>query len=175
MEDGFYTRRGKRTFDFILAAIGLVLLIPLLLVVIVLVKITSQGPVFYRQDRVGQGGRIFRIAKFRSMFDAAGKHGPVITSAGDRRITPVGRLLRHSKVDELPQLWNVLRGDMSLVGPRPEVPPYVESYLRRSGGYSPFVPALPIRPRLPTGKRRACSEPSWTPTVTIKTWCYPTS
>src|SRR5437899_493607 len=128
MEDAFYTRWGKRTFDFILAASGLVLLIPVLLVVIVLVKITSKGPAFYRQDRVGQGGRIFRIVKFRSMFAAAEKHGPAITSAGDPRVTPMGRLLRRSKIDELPQLWNVLRGDMSLVGPRPEVPRYVDSY-----------------------------------------------
>jgi lipopolysaccharide/colanic/teichoic acid biosynthesis glycosyltransferase len=128
MDTGFYQRRGKRILDCVVAALGLLLLAPLLLVVALLVKLTSRGPVFYLQDRVGRSGRIFRIVKFRSMFEDGDKGGLAITSSGDPRITPMGRILRHLKIDELPQLWNVLIGEMSVVGPRPEVPRYVESY-----------------------------------------------
>lgn len=124
----FYTKMGKRVFDFVTAGIGLVLLTPLLLFLMLLVKLTSPGPVLYRQERVGRGGKLFRIAKLRSMFEDADKGGSAITSAGDPRVTAVGRVLRRLKLDELPQLWNVLKGEMSLVGPRPEVPRYVESY-----------------------------------------------
>jgi len=128
MERNFYEKHGKRLFDFAASAIGLLLLSPLLLVLALLVKATSAGPVLYRQERVGRGGRIFRIAKLRSMFEDSDKRGPLITSAKDSRVTPVGRLLRRLKLDELPQLWNVVKGEMSLVGPRPEVPQYVEFY-----------------------------------------------
>jgi len=124
----FYAKTGKRVFDAVAAALGLLLLSPLLLVLALLVKLTSPGPVFYRQQRAGRHGKLFRIAKFRSMFDGSDQTGPTLTSAGDRRVTPVGRVLRRLKLDELPQLWNVLTGEMSLVGPRPEVPHYVESY-----------------------------------------------
>jgi len=128
MEHTFYTKSGKRIFDSASAAIGLLVLSPVLLVLLLLVKLSSPGPVFFRQDRVGRNGNIFRIVKFRSMFEDADKRGPPITSAGDYRTTALGRLLRRLKLDELPQLWNVLKGDMSLVGPRPEVPCYVECY-----------------------------------------------
>jgi lipopolysaccharide/colanic/teichoic acid biosynthesis glycosyltransferase len=128
MQPTFYRRTGKRAFDFVLAAAGLLVLSPLLLGVMLLIKLTSHGPVFYWQERVGQNGKIFRIVKFRSMSQDADQRGLLITSAGDTRITSVGRVLRFLKIDELPQLWNVLKGDMSLVGPRPEVPRYVESY-----------------------------------------------
>jgi lipopolysaccharide/colanic/teichoic acid biosynthesis glycosyltransferase len=128
MKHTFYAKSGKRMFDSVAAAIGLLVLSPLLLVLLLLVKLTSPGPVFYGQERVGRNGKIFRIVKFRSMVEDADKCGPAITSAGDLRITALGRVLRRLKVDELPQLWNVLKGDMSLVGPRPEVPCYVESY-----------------------------------------------
>jgi lipopolysaccharide/colanic/teichoic acid biosynthesis glycosyltransferase len=129
MDTGFYQRRGKRALDCIAAALGLLLLAPLLLVVALLIKITSRGPVLYLQRRVGRGGKIFRIVKFRSMFEDADKGGGLaITSSVDPRVTPMGRMLRHLKLDELPQLWNVFKGEMSLVGPRPEVPHYVESY-----------------------------------------------
>ena len=127
-EHSLYAKRGKRVFDLAAATVGLLVLAPVFLVLALLVKLTSAGPVFYRQDRVGRSGKTFRIVKFRSMFQDADKRGPAITSAGDRRITPVGLLLRRFKLDELPQLWNVLKGEMSLVGPRPEVPRYVESY-----------------------------------------------
>jgi len=128
MDTGFYQKCGKRVFDCIAAALGLLLLAPLLLLIALLVKITSRGPVLYLQDRVGRSGQIFRILKFRSMFEDADKRGVAITSSIDPRVTSIGRTLRYLKLDELPQLWNVLKGEMSLVGPRPEVPRYVESY-----------------------------------------------
>lgn len=134
MAYGFYLSTGKRAVDSVCAAIGLLFLVPLLLVLAMVVKLSSRGPVFYWQQRVGRHGKVFRIVKFRSMIQDADKCGLAITPAGDSRITPVGHILRRLKLDELPQLWNVLRGDMSLVGPRPEVPRYVDSYtaLQRS-------------------------------------------
>ncbi|AHK80442.1 exopolysaccharide biosynthesis protein [Ectothiorhodospira haloalkaliphila] len=117
----------KRFFDIAAATLGLVLLMPLLLGIAVWIKLDSRGPVFFRQVRVGQHGKPFRIIKFRTMrtdSEAAGK----LTLAEDSRITRSGRFLRHYKLDELPQLMDVLRGTMSLVGPRPEVPEYVAHY-----------------------------------------------
>ena len=128
METTFYRQWGKRTLDLILSLFGLLLLSPLLLVIAALVKITSSGPVVYRHVRVGLGGQLFGVMKFRTMVPDSDQRGPAITSAADPRITPIGRWLRRLKLDELPQLWNVLKGDMSLVGPRPEAPRYVESY-----------------------------------------------
>lgn len=119
----------KRCMDLTGAALGLLVLAPMLLVVAVLVRLTSKGPALFRQERVGLGGRPLTIYKFRSMtVPTALGEGPEITVGGDARVTPLGALLRKSKIDELPQLWNVLRGDMSLVGPRPEVPRYVSRY-----------------------------------------------
>ncbi|MGA2618533.1 MAG: sugar transferase [Thermoguttaceae bacterium] len=118
----------KRLLDVTIAGVGLILLCPLLAVVAALVKLTSRGPVFFRQERVGRGFRPFRIYKFRTMRRQAPHGGPQITFGSDPRITPVGRFLRASKLDELPQLINVLRGEMSLVGPRPEVPKYVQMF-----------------------------------------------
>jgi lipopolysaccharide/colanic/teichoic acid biosynthesis glycosyltransferase len=117
---------GKRIFDFFCALVGLVAVSPLLIVIAVAVKLTSSGPVFFHQTRVGHHFRPFRIVKFRTMRE--GMDGPLITASGDRRVTAVGRILRRTKFDELPQLWNVLIGDMSLVGPRPEIPEYVERF-----------------------------------------------
>jgi lipopolysaccharide/colanic/teichoic acid biosynthesis glycosyltransferase len=94
------------------------------------IKLTSPGPVFYRQLRIGRNGRPFQMLKFRSMVISAESIGSRITVSGDRRVTAIGRFLRRYKIDELPQLWNVFRGDMSLVGPRPELPTYVSSYTR---------------------------------------------
>jgi lipopolysaccharide/colanic/teichoic acid biosynthesis glycosyltransferase len=119
---------AKRAFDLFFSALGLLALSPLLLLLAIGVKLTSRGPVFFRQQRVGEGGRLFYILKFRSMVMDSEKLGPSVTRDGDPRITPLGRLLRKTKVDELPQLWNVLAGDMSFVGPRPEVPGYVRLY-----------------------------------------------
>lgn len=117
---------GKRLFDLIGAAIGLVLLAPLLGVLAVVVKLDSVGPVFFRQQRVGLNGKLFAIHKLRTMVDGAA--GPPITVGDDVRVTRSGRWLRRMRLDELPQLIDVLAGDMSLVGPRPEVPRYVALY-----------------------------------------------
>lgn len=116
----------KRAFDILCSFLGLTVLSPVLLVVSVLVAVTSPGGVFFRQERIGKDGRPFRIFKFRSM--RKDNAGLKITTGNDSRITPVGRFLRKSKIDELPQLINVLVGDMSFVGPRPEVADYVNLY-----------------------------------------------
>lgn len=120
------TMACKRAFDILCSLLGLVVLSPVLLVVSVLVAVTSPGGVFFRQERIGKDGRPFRIFKFRSM--RKDNAGLKITTGNDSRITPVGRFLRKSKIDELPQLINVLAGDMSFVGPRPEVADYVNLY-----------------------------------------------
>ena len=116
---------SKRLFDVLAAGLGLLVLLPLLLVVAVWVKLDSPGPVLFRQERVGRFGRPFFIHKFRTM---RVEPGPLITIGQDPRITRSGAWLRRNKCDELPQLWDVLRGAMSLVGPRPEVPRYVALY-----------------------------------------------
>ncbi len=119
---------GKRVLDIAVAAIGLLLGLPLLIICAIAVRLDSHGSVLYRQQRVGQQGRLFDLFKFRSMGqDAEAKTGAVWATVGDPRVTRIGRIMRRSRLDELPQLWNVLRGDMSIVGPRPERPEFVES------------------------------------------------
>jgi len=118
----------KRIMDVVGSALGLLLLLPVLDVVAVIIKLDSPGPIFFRQERVGRGGRSFRILKFRSMVVGAARAGTALTVRADTRITRVGMLLRRSKLDELPQLINVLAGDMSIVGPRPEVPEFMKFY-----------------------------------------------
>ena len=118
----------KRLLDIVGSAVGLLVLSPLLLAAAVAIKLTSPGPVLFTQERVGRDFRPFRILKLRTMRMHVGGQQPQITAAGDPRVTGVGRLLRKFKIDELPQLVNVLRGDMSLVGPRPEVAKYVEMF-----------------------------------------------
>jgi lipopolysaccharide/colanic/teichoic acid biosynthesis glycosyltransferase len=116
----------KRLFDVVASLAALVVLSPFVAVIAALIRLTSVGPVFYRGERIGRGGAPFHILKFRTMrTDAA---GPAITRGADERVTPIGRILRRFKVDELPQLVNVLRGEMSIVGPRPEAPEYVRLY-----------------------------------------------
>jgi len=117
----------NRALNLMSAALGLLLLLPLLAVIALIVKCDDGGPVLYGHPRVGKGFRPFRLLKFRSMAVNADKGGP-LTEPGDRRITGVGRLLRKYKLDELPQLWNVLTGDMQLVGARPEVDRYVAMF-----------------------------------------------
>lgn len=119
---------AKRVLDFIVSAAALAVLWPLLAVIAFAVKIDSPGPVFYRQERVGRNGKPFRIFKFRSMVSDADKKGLAITVGRDSRITRVGAVLRKTKLDELAQLLNVLTGQMSFVGPRPEVPRYTALY-----------------------------------------------
>jgi lipopolysaccharide/colanic/teichoic acid biosynthesis glycosyltransferase len=117
---------GRRLVHGAVALGLLVLLAPVLLLLALLVRASSPGPVFFGQQRVGQGGRLFRIYKFRTM--RVNNSGPQVTAGADPRITPIGARLRHWKLDELPQLLNVLKGDMAFVGPRPEVPCYVAYY-----------------------------------------------
>ena len=126
----------KRAIDVAISLSALLLLGVPLAIVAALVKLTSRGPVFYRQERMGLDGKSFSIVKFRSMFnDAERQTGPVWAVRGDPRVTPIGRLMRHSNVDELPQLWNVLTGDMSIVGPRPERPHFVEQFKHKIPQY----------------------------------------
>ena len=118
----------KRTFDFISSLIGFLVLTPLFLVIAILVKIDSKGDIFYLQSRVGRFSKDFKLIKFRTMKPNADKEGLITTSSRDNRITKLGYYLRKFKIDELPQLINVIKGDMSLVGPRPEVRKYVDLY-----------------------------------------------
>src|SRR6476660_3369052 len=116
----------KRFIDILVSLLGLVILSPIFILLAVLIKLDSRGPVFFRQERVGLGLRTFLIYKFRTMVQDAGSKGGLLTTGADPRITRFGGILRRTKMDELPQLINVLRGDMSLVGPRPEVRRYVD-------------------------------------------------
>lgn len=124
---GYCRGRRKRALDLSLAVPAIILLAPLLLAIAIAVRLSMGPPVLFRHERVGRDGRVFRLLKFRSMRSSPAG-APEITSAGDARVTPLGRLLRRIKLDELPQLFNVIRGEMSLVGPRPEVSRYVALY-----------------------------------------------
>jgi exopolysaccharide biosynthesis polyprenyl glycosylphosphotransferase len=134
----------KRVIDILVSAVALLLLLPLTVVIVFLIKLESEGPVFYKQERVGKDGKIFSLYKFRTMLKDAEKYtGPVLAKSNDERITRVGRILRKTRLDEIPQLINVLKGDMSLVGPRPERPFFVERFKREIPGY---VQRLQVRP-----------------------------
>jgi len=132
----------KRLFDIAASAIGLLVLWPVFLVIAVLIKLEDGGPVFYRQERIGYKGRPFKIWKFRTMVVNADKLGKPLTVGRDPRITRVGYWLRKFKLDELPQLLNVLLGEMSLVGPRPEVPQYVALYTPEQRKVLDLVPGI---------------------------------
>lgn len=125
----------KRVMDIVLSMMALILLFPLMIVISLLVKTGSKGPVFFKQERIGYRGRPFHIIKFRTMFTDAEKNGPQLSSSDDPRITPTGRFLRRSRLDELPQFWNVLVGDMSLVGPRPERKYYIDQIVQKAPHY----------------------------------------
>ncbi|MDH7478905.1 MAG: sugar transferase [Syntrophomonadaceae bacterium] len=126
----------KRILDVTLAAIMIILTFPLMVIVAVAIKLDSPGTVLYKQKRVTEGGREFLLYKFRTMITGAEKmSGPVLAKKGDPRVTRIGRFLRSTRIDELPQLFNVLRGDMSIVGPRPERPHFVKQYLEEIPGY----------------------------------------
>jgi lipopolysaccharide/colanic/teichoic acid biosynthesis glycosyltransferase len=118
----------KRIFDVIVSFIGLIIFLPLMVVIAIIVKLTSPGPIFFGSERVGVGGKVFKMIKFRSMVVNADKIGSLVTAGNDPRITSIGKYVRDFKWDELPSLWNVLKGDMSFVGPRPENPKSVASY-----------------------------------------------
>ena len=146
--DGFgtshVTLRAKRVMDFLLAGVSLLLTLPLSLLAAILIKLDSPGPVLYRQERLGQGGKRFRLLKFRSMrHDAERETGPVWAGERDPRVTRVGRILRRSRLDELPQLISVLKGEMSLVGPRPERPAFVRELQEKIPFY---VHRLAVKP-----------------------------
>ena len=128
--------------DRLVAGVALVLLAPLELAIGAVIRLTSPGPVVYRQVRVGQGGRAFSILKFRTMVDGADRLGANVSPTGDPRVTPVGGFLRRWYLDELPQLVNVVRGDMRLVGPRPETPEYVALYTRHERRVLDVKPGL---------------------------------
>lgn len=130
--------------DFILALIGLIVLSPLLLVVACLIKLYDGGPVFYKQVRLTKGHREFEIYKFRSMIVDAEKRGAQLSTVNDDRITPVGKFIRATRVDELPQLINILKGDMSIIGPRPERPEIEEEYIKE-------LPEFSLRLEVPAG------------------------
>lgn len=132
----------KRSLDIFISAAGLVILLPLLIYVALRVRFSSNGPVFYSQERVGHNGRKFMMLKFRSMYVHAENGGPQLSVNNDTRITPWGRFMRKWKLDELPQLWNVLKGDMSIVGPRPER----EFYIRQIEQRQPYSLLLQVRP-----------------------------
>jgi exopolysaccharide biosynthesis polyprenyl glycosylphosphotransferase len=139
--EGFRRRRAveatKRAFDVLCALTGLVLASPLMLMVAIANLLSSEGPLLYSQWRVGRNGRPFTLYKFRSMRnDAEEETGPVWSTENDPRVTRVGRFLRRTRLDELPQLWNVLKGDMSIVGPRPERPEFIEDLTRQIPYYS---------------------------------------
>ena len=116
----------KRILDLSISIISLILLIPVFIVLAALVKFSSKGPIFFLQDRIGKNGRIFKIIKFRTMYLGSEKNGPQLSSTNDKRITRIGRFMRKTRLDEFPQFWNVIKGDMSLVGPRPERQFYID-------------------------------------------------
>ncbi|HFU3945778.1 TPA: sugar transferase [Streptococcus suis] len=127
----------KRTLDFLMAGLLLLLSSPIFILTAILIKLESPGPIFYRQDRVTKGNRVFSILKFRSMReDAEQTSGPVLARANDNRVTRIGKFIRRTRIDELPQLINVLKGDMSMVGPRPERPFFVEQFIQENNYYS---------------------------------------
>ncbi|MFZ5440196.1 MAG: undecaprenyl-phosphate glucose phosphotransferase [Myxococcota bacterium] len=126
---------AKRVFDLLLSSVALLLLTPVMLVVAVLVKLTSRGPIFYSQERMGMDGHLFHMYKFRTMRVDAEKEGARFATADDPRRTPIGTFLRKTSIDELPQFWNVFVGDMSLVGPRPERPVFIEEFKKQIPRY----------------------------------------
>jgi lipopolysaccharide/colanic/teichoic acid biosynthesis glycosyltransferase len=141
-DEGFYARFGKRLLDCSIACLSFVLLSPLFFLIAVLIRLESPGPILFVQERVGRFAQPFKIYKFRTMVADAEKRGPLITTLNDARITRVGRLLRKYKLDEIPQIINIIKGNMSIVGPRPEVLTYI---LRHREDY---VNVLRVRPGL---------------------------
>ena len=122
----------KRCWDIIFGLIGMIISIPFIIIFGIIIKLTSKGPVFYKQERVGYMGKNFYVVKLRSMRnDAEAKTGAVWAQKDDPRVTPVGKFMRKTRIDELPQFWNVLKGDMSLVGPRPERPELTEKFFKQ--------------------------------------------
>lgn len=152
----------KRGFDIVASGVGLFLLAPVFAIIALAVRLNSKGPVFYCATRIGQHGKPFCLYKFRSMVVNADQQGPAITGAGDRRITSVGRFLRRTKLDELPQLINVLCGEMSLVGPRPEDARYVALYTPAQRAILDYRPGITRMASLTyRNEEQLLSGPNW--------------
>ena len=132
----------KRLFDIFFSALGIIICIPVFITAAILVKLDSSGPILFTQERIGKDFIPFKIYKFRTMKKAGEQDGPKITKKGDNRITRIGRLLRKYKIDELPQLFNVLKGDMSIVGPRPEISEYVNLFKAAYGKLLSIRPGI---------------------------------
>lgn len=131
----FWQQSFKRIFDILVSIIALIILLPAFIILAILIKSTSKGPVFFKQERVGHFGKPFLIYKFRSMYTDAEKNGPQLSSATDSRITRIGRLMRKTRLDEIPQFINVIKGDMSIVGPRPERQFYIDQIMEKAPHY----------------------------------------
>ena len=138
-----WQRMLKRTFDVVVSLIMLLLLSPMYLYAAIMVRLSSKGPIFFRQERIGIYGRPFKIIKFRSMYTDAEKHGPQLAKDDDDRCTPWGKVMRKWRIDELPQFWNVLIGDMSIVGPRPERQFYIDQIVKRAPHYKQLLKVRP--------------------------------
>ncbi len=151
--------KARPLLEFLIAFIGLILLLPVFFIIVILVKTTSRGPLFYAQERVGKDGQLFEIIKFRTMnVDAESLLGPIWAEKNDVRITNLGRILRSTHIDELPQLFNVIRGEMSIIGPRPERPFFVNKLKEEIPGY---VGRLTTKPGI-TGLAQCCHGPDET-------------
>ena len=136
------SRLLKRLFDLFCTVPGVIVLSPVFFIVSLIIKLTDNGPVFFKQERIGYRGKPFKMLKFRTMIVDAEKLGGQLTVGNDKRITKIGAILRRIKIDELPQLFNVLEGEMSLVGPRPEVPKYVQMYSDKQRLVLELVPGI---------------------------------
>ncbi|WP_405083274.1 sugar transferase [Paenibacillus chitinolyticus] len=136
---------SKRSMDILLSALGILLTLPLMIIVGIVIKLESKGPIFYTQERVGRFGRRFNIIKFRSMVTDAEKDGAQWAQKNDSRITKVGKFIRKTRLDEIPQFFNVLKGEMSLIGPRPERPLFTEKFEQEIPG---FARRLDVKPGL---------------------------
>lgn len=134
---------SKRIMDFCFASLGLLLAAPMMVLVMLAIKLNSVGPIFYTQTRVGKAGIFFEVIKFRTMVIDAEKNGPRWAAKNDSRVTRVGRFLRKTRIDEVPQLWNVIKGEMSLVGPRPERPNFTVQFNQEVPG---FMQRLQVKP-----------------------------
>jgi lipopolysaccharide/colanic/teichoic acid biosynthesis glycosyltransferase len=164
----------KRAFDFTVALVALIVVSPILLILAIIITLTSEGPVFYRGVRIGLHGEPFRIFKFRTMVINAEKLGGSATAEDDPRITPIGRFIRRTKLDEFPQFMNVLVGDMSLVGARPEVKKYVDMYTQEERGILEIRPGITDWASIWNSNEAAVLEGSTDPEKTYEELIRPT-
>lgn len=145
VKNGLIYEYTKRVFDVVLSSIGLIVAIPLMVIIGIAIKLDTKGPIFYCQERVGKNGKVYTLYKLRSMHENAEENGAQWAEEDDPRVTKVGRFIRKTRLDELPQLFNVLKGDMSLVGPRPERPVFTYQFNEEIPG---FINRLQVKPGL---------------------------